>query len=196
MSTKKLRRFTQLSILIALILIMGFTPLGYLKVGLVEISFLTIPVVIGAIVLGPLSGAILGGVFGITSFIQCFGMSAFGAQLLEINPILTAILCIIPRVLMGYLAGLIFVAIKKIDKHKLVSYAAASLSGALLNTILFVGGLVLLFGNSEYIGSMIGGRNVLAFGAAFVGINGIVEAIAATIVGAAVSKVLAVTVNK
>ena len=46
-------------------------------------------VVIGAIILGPTAGAILGGVFGITSFIQCFGISAFGTLLFGINPVLT-----------------------------------------------------------------------------------------------------------
>lgn len=195
-TSKKLRRFTQLSILIALILIMGFTPLGYLKAGLIEISFITIPVVIGAIVLGPSAGAILGLVFGITSFIQCFGMSAFGAQLLSINPIMTAILCIIPRVIMGFLAGLIFVWLKKLDKGKIISFGVASLSGALLNTVLFVGGLILLFGNSEYITSMMGGKNILAFAVAFVGVNGLIEAAATTIIGTTVSKVLAITINK
>ena len=66
----------QMAILIAIMIILAFTPLGYLKFGLIEITLMVIPVAVGAIVLGPLCGAILGGVFGLTSFIQCFGFSA------------------------------------------------------------------------------------------------------------------------
>lgn len=57
----------QMAILIAIMIILAFTPLGYLKFGLIEITLMVIPVAVGAIVLGPLCGAILGGVFGITS---------------------------------------------------------------------------------------------------------------------------------
>ena len=88
-ATEKTRRLVQMSILIAIMLILAFTPLGYLKVGAIDITFMTIPVVVGAILLGPASGAVLGGVFGLTSFIQCFGMSTFGEALLNINPFLT-----------------------------------------------------------------------------------------------------------
>ena len=76
----------QTAILAAILILMAFTPLGYLKVGTISITFLTLPVVIGAILLGPLSGAILGGVFGLTSFAQCFGMDVFGTTLMGINP--------------------------------------------------------------------------------------------------------------
>ncbi len=142
-ATQKTRRLVQMAILIAIMLVLAFTPLGYLKVGAIEITFMTIPVVIGAILLGPAAGAFLGGVFGLTSFIQCFGMSAFGAALLGINPFLTFLVCMVPRILMGYLAGVIFRVIYRHDKTKILSFAASSLSGALLNTILFVGMLML-----------------------------------------------------
>ena len=92
-ATEKTRKLVQMAILIAVMLILAFTPLGYLKVGAIEITFMTIPVVVGAIILGPAAGAVLGGVFGLTSFIQCFGMSAFGAALLNISPILTFLVC-------------------------------------------------------------------------------------------------------
>ncbi len=189
-ATQKTRRLVQLAILVAIMLILAFTPLGYLKVGAIEITFMTIPVVIGAILLGPPAGAFLGGVFGLTSFIQCFGMSPFGAVLLGINPIFTLLVCMVPRILMGYLASLIFQVIARHDKTKILSFAVASLSGALLNTILFVGMLMLFFGSSEYMMTMRGGLGLLAFLAAFVGINGLVEAIVAFVLGTAISKAL------
>ena len=125
-----------------------------------------------------------------TSFIQCFGMSPFGAVLLGINPIFTLLVCMVPRILMGYLASLIFQVIARHDKTKILSFAVASLSGALLNTILFVGMLMLFFGSSEYMMTMRGGLGLLAFLAAFVGINGLVEAIVAFVLGTAISKAL------
>ena len=92
----------QTAILAAVILLMAFTPLGYLKVGIIEITFLVIPVAIGAIMIGPGSGAVLGAVFGATSFAQAFA-SPFGAALLAINPFYTFLLTMVPRILMGYL---------------------------------------------------------------------------------------------
>ncbi len=182
-------KFTQLAILSAIIVLMAFTPIGYFRMPGIEITFITIPVVIGAMVLGPLYGGILGGVFGITSFLQCvLGLSPFGATLLGIDPVLTAILCMVPRILIGVGAGYMFKAFKK--KNVLVFFFCA-LVGSLINTVGFVGGLILLFGQTEYIaGLMAGAANVLAFFVAFVGLNGLIEAIACTILGSLVSKPL------
>src|SRR5690554_4498764 len=128
-----------LAILVAIMLVLAFTPLGYLKLGVVEISFMMVPVAVGAIVLGPLAGAILGGVFGATSFIQALGMSPFGVMLKSINPFYTFLLTMVPRILMGWLAGLIFQGLYRNEGTRKISYEAGSLSSALLNTIFFVG---------------------------------------------------------
>lgn len=186
-------KMVQMALFIAIIILMAFTPIGYIKTPALEITLIVIPVTVGAIVLGPTSGAILGGVFGITSFIQCFGISPFGAALLNINPIATFILCLVPRILMGWLTGFLFRALKKVDKTKVVSYAVASLAGPLLNTILFMSALVLFFYNTEYIQgfvSMMGTSNVFAFVIAFVGVNGLIEAGVNFVAGGAISKAL------
>ena len=188
-TNKKLRYFVELALLVAVILLMNFTPLGFLKVGAVEITFIVIPIAVGAIVLGPAAGAILGATFGLLSFFQCFGASAFGVALFSINPVYTFIVCFIPRVLMGWLAGLIFKALRN-DRTKLVSYIVASLSCALLNTLFFVVSVLLFFGNSDYIQNMRGGANILAFFVAFVGLNGLVEAVSCGVLGAAIAKAL------
>lgn len=189
---QKLIYLVQLALLTAIVIVLAFTPLGYLKIGLLSITFLTIPVIVGAIALGPLAGAILGGVFGITSLMQCFGADLFGATLLSINPLFTGIVCIVPRVLMGWLCGLIFRGLARIDKTNFVSFIVSGLSGALLNTIFFMSGLILFFGQTDYIkeiwDTLAPGANVLMFVIAFVGINGLVEAIACGSVGALISK--------
>jgi len=179
-----------LAILGAIMLLLAFTPLGYLKAGIVEISFMMIPVAVGAIVLGPLGGAVLGAIFGATSFIQCFGMSPFGAALLSINPFYTFILCMVPRILMGWLAGLIFQGLSKNSRTKVLSYGAAGLSAALLNTVFFMTLLILLFGNTDYIKGFQGSMSLLPFILAFVGLNGLVEAVVTTILGGAIGRAL------
>ena len=186
-------RLALLGLFAALILLMSFTPIGYLKVGIVEITFIVIPVAVGAVILGPGAGALLGAIFGITSFIQAVsGMSPFGAALMSINGIYTFILCLVPRILMGLLAGLLFKALTKENNNKrqLIASGAASLAAPLLNTVLFVGGLALFFWNSDYIQSMAAGSSLLAFAVAFVGINGLIEAVSCFIIGTAASKAL------
>ena len=89
----------ELALMVAIIFVMAFTPLGYFQTMGLSITFLTVPVAVGAIILGPKGGAICGLAFGITSFMQCFGMGAFGTMLFSINPLGTAFVCIVPRLL-------------------------------------------------------------------------------------------------
>lgn len=198
-SSGKIRNLTLSGVLMGIIILMAFTPVGYLKTGGLEITFILIPVVIGATTLGPGAGALLGGVFGITSFIQCFGLSPFGAILFGINPIFCFITCVIPRVLTGFLSGLIFKGLKKVDKTNFISYGVASLSAAILNTVLFMGTLLLCFWNTDFIQGMasdIGASNVFIFVILFVGINGLIEAGVTFVLGTAISKPLAVAMKK
>ena len=105
------RYLVQLSLLAAIELVMAYTPLGYLRVFALEITFLMVPVTLGAILLGPAAGAVLGGVFGLTSFATCFSVSGFGDVLLSINPVFTFLVCVPTRILAGWLAGVLFKAI-------------------------------------------------------------------------------------
>ena len=192
MRSTKTIKMAQMAILIAVVLIMAFTPLGYLKTVGLEISLITIPVAIGAMVIGPGAGAVLGAVFGLTSFYQCFGMSQFGAMLLSINPLYTFFVCVPTRILMGYLAGVLFKVFIKADNSNTICYFVGGFMTAFLNTLFFIGTLILFFWNTEYIQSLnAAGANALMFVVAFVGINGVVEWIATTIVGGIVSKAVA-----
>ena len=107
-----------------------------------------------------------------------------------INPIFTFLTCMVPRILTGLLVGLIFQGLQKIDKTRFLSYAGACLSGALLNTVLFMSCLMLFFWNTEFIQEMSAGANVFAFVIAFVGINGVIEAISCCLIGTALTSTL------
>ena len=198
-NTRRILRLTQLSVLVALLLIFGFTSIGYIKVGVIEITLNVIPVAIAAIVLGPSAGAICGAVFGLTSFWQAVsGMSAFGAALVAISPIYTLIICLIPRILEGLLTGLIFKGLSKVCKVNSVPCAVSSLCCPLLNTLLFVGSFLLLFSRTDFFASLYSqsaASNILAFFAWFVGLNGAVEAAAGFVISSAASKAL-LTANK
>lgn len=195
------QKMVQMAILIAIMLIFAYTPLGYLKAGPIEITFMVLPVAIGAIILGPAAGAILGGIFGVTSFIQCFGASSFGVLLLGLNPFATFITCIVPRVLCGWLSGLIFKALHNTGKMKTASYFIAALATALLNTFFFMSCIIVFFWNNDtFISTMAGSQlptnAIWPFLVAFVGVNGVVEAAVNFIAAGTVSKVLSKTVNK
>lgn len=197
--TLKAKDLTTTAILIAIVLIMAFSPLGYFRTAGLEVSLITVPVVIGAMLSGPFTGAVLGGVFGITSFIQCFGFSPFGTVLLGINPVYTFIVCVPTRILMGYFTGIIFKAFKGREKIKNAGYFICGFLGALLNTVLFMGTLILFFWNTEYIqniNSGFGGLSVIGFVLAFVGINGLLEMPLACIAGGGISRAAAKALNK
>ena len=182
----------ELAVLLAILLMLEITGLGMFKTFGLELTILQIPVILGAIILGPSAGAILGGAFGLLSFWECFGKSQFGATLLGINPFLTFLVCVPTRILMGWLCGLIFRAMdRKLagTKGDFASYVVASLSGALLNTLFFMTTLCLCFYHTEYIqgfASALGAGNVLLFIVLFVGDQGLVEAALCTVVGAGV----------
>lgn len=196
------QRLVLAAVFTALIVVMSFTPLGYLRVGFVSISFMTVPVALGAILLGPAYGAYFGLLFGITSFIQCFTGDVFGAMLVGISPVFTAVMCIIPRTLIGLLCGLVFTAIKKASKNDIGAFLTAGLSAPLINTLLFMGSMMLFFYNNpafhtglEGLGIM-GYNNLLSLIWIMVGTNGIIEFFVCGIISFALSKSLSTVFKK
>jgi uncharacterized membrane protein len=186
-------QITMLGLMIAILLLMAYTPLGYLNIGPLAITFNVIPVAISAITLGPVGGAIAGGVFGLTSFLQCIGIggtSAMGAMLFSINPVLAFIQRFVPRLLDGLLLGYIFQGMRKATKNSYLSCAVTGFFSAFLNTVFFMTFLVVLFGNTEYIQGLIGGRNVIVFICSFVGINAVCEMVTSTVITGAVGAAL------
>lgn len=91
MKTKKFNtsQLTILGLMSGILFLMAYTPLGYLNVGPLAVTFNVIPVAICAVVLGPTGGAVAGAVFGLTSYMQAMGIggaSALGSALFQISP--------------------------------------------------------------------------------------------------------------
>lgn len=187
MKNKHLLAMVKLAMLVALLMIFCFTPIGFLKIGIVEITFNMIPVVIGAIVIGPAAGAFLGALFGAASFWQCFGQSTFGTLLFGVNPFFTVLICFVPRILAGLIPGLIFRAMTK-KKDNIAAYFVSAAVGSLTNTVLFVGGFCLLFKDTMLGMASDNGLSPLAFIATAFLLNASVELVANTAIVAAVSK--------
>ena len=178
------RELTTLGLLTGVLLLMSVTPLGYFHTFGLDISLMMVPVAIGAMLMGPKAGAWLGLIFGATSFYQAVtGSSAFSTMLFNINPIYAFLLCIPTRVLMGFLTGVIFKAAQKVDKKKTVCYFVGGFFAAFLNTLFFMGVLLI-----QGINETLGGLNPLMFVVAFVGVNGALEMPSSCIVGGIVSK--------
>ncbi len=199
---KHILTLVQMAVLVAIMLVLELTGLGMLKIGILEMTILQFPVIVGAITMGPAAGAGLGLVFGLISFWECFGKSAFGVALMGINPVFTFLVCVPTRTLMGYLCGLIYKVLHNVlvssgektsQTRKMAVYVAASLSGALLNTLFFMSTLLLLFGSTEYIGSFMeiaGTQNHILFACWFVGVQGVVEALLCAFLGTVISRTL------
>ena len=146
-----------MALFVAIIILLSVTPLGYIHLGVINATTIQIPVIIGAILFGWKKGAFLGGVFGITSMIKntvqpnatSFVFSPFVPVFGKDKGSLFAIVvCIVSRVMIGVVAGLLFKALSKTKLSKALSAGVCGFCGALTNTILVMGGIYLFFGRS------------------------------------------------
>jgi len=204
MKNKKTLMLAQLGILTAVIFLFDITKIGYIPITPPTVSIMMIPVAIGAMTCGKTGGTIMGLVFGISSMIQCFTGNALGALILSVNPLYTVVLNVGVRVLVGFLTGLIFEVLNKRDKTKIWSYGVTACAASVLNSVIYVPVLVVLFGGSVEFQRMFTGENAekTALGAFFAIVLGIllvsmiIEAVACTVIGGAVAKVVNNYVNK
>ena len=190
-----IRWLTQLALLVAILLVLNYTPLGYLQIGPLSASLLTVPVAIGAMTMGPTAGAILGGVFGAVSFYDAVtGASAMTGALFQVSPVNTFILCVGMRVLMGLCTGLIFNAVKNFDKPGTWSYIVSAMCAPALNTLFFMGYIVLAFYGCDYVQNLVsvkGAANPLMFVVLLVGVQGVAEFLVSGILGGIVARAVA-----
>jgi len=188
----KVSRMTLLAMLTAVLIVLGFVNIP-MPMGL-SITFNMIPVAIAAMAMGIPGGAFIGGVFGLISFLQCYGIcgvSGMGVALVTADPsfgfaCLMFVQRFVSRVLVGVLSAMVFRRMAKTRAPLYVQGMVTGFSAAFLNTLFFMSLLVLLFGHTELIQNQMAGRSVLVYIVASVGINAVVEmAVAALVTGAA-----------
>ena len=173
-------RLTQLALLAAIEVLLAFTPLGFIQLPVVSITMLHIPVIIGAIILGPKEGGFLGLVMGGCSMIRSFTSATMVSLLINPttsgNPLASVIMTFVPRILIGVAAGYVYLAMKKKGIATSVSVGTAAVCGSLTNTILVLGSMAVFFQSFPL-------ANVLA---TIVGVNSLAEIAAAAVISIAV----------
>ncbi len=187
-----LQFWVRLALLVAVQFAMRAIGLGKVPVGPLNMSFLTLPIAVGAICLGPLAGLVLGTVFGgLSLFDAITNTGGMTGVFFQISPVHTVILCVVMRMLMGLCCGLIFQGLRKLDAKGTWSYFVGAVSAPLLNTLFFMGYIVLAFYGTEYVQGLAaakGAGNPLTFVVAIVGVQGLVEAAVCGILGGIVGK--------
>ncbi len=179
-TNQKILRMVQLAMLVALIFVMQYigtlasTPLR--AVG-IEFSFVLIPIVVGAFLLGPVEGAILGLVFGVMTVVLT--VTAPGTMtfiLFEDSPVLYCLVAIVKAVAAGLGSGLIYRGLDKLFKGKYIYLRTvlASATAPIINTGIFLLGMVCFFGNtiSE---KWAGGQSVFVFLITLIWLNFVIE---------------------
>ena len=143
MNHNKVRDFVLAAVFCALIIVMTVVPMtGYITAGVVEITTLHIVVALGAVILGWKYGALLGGVWGLTCLIRAFTNPLW---VMFTNPLIS----VLPRILVGIVAGAVFAAMKKTKANEMIDALVAALAATLTNTVLVLSAMYAFGGMFE-----------------------------------------------
>ncbi len=142
-----------------------------IKIGAVTLNFVLVPIVIAGVFISPMAGFIVGAFAGLTTFIQVFTSGdIFYVFLMTNNAVATAFICILKTALAGLLAGFVYKSISSVGRQSRAKNYISSIMAAILcpvvNTGLFVLGMLLFFGDALSIDSTFGpmvGDNLISF---------------------------------
>lgn len=144
---KRIVRMVQLGLLVALVVVLQMLG-SVVKIGPIPMSFVLIPIVVGAFLLGCREGAVLGAVFGIITMIMgIFGIDAFSNILWNASPFGFCVVCLVKATAAGLGSGLIYKGLSKLfgEKYVYLRTVIASVSAPVINTGIFVLGMFLFF---------------------------------------------------
>ena len=175
----KTYRIAILGILSAFIIIQTFVPfLGNIPIPPLNPTIIHITVIVAAFVLSTKDGMLIGLVWGLARMVKAYTLPASPLDLLLwTNPIIA----VVPRVMVGLVAGLVFHAFLKRKQEKRGMVIAAVL-GSLTNTVLVLGFIALFYGNEYATALNVDPSNLLKVLAGIVATNGIGEAVAAGLI--------------
>lgn len=200
MSSKinKVNYLVYLALLVAIQILLTSTNLGYLPIGPVHITLVHIPVLVAAMVLGPVAGGILGLSFGITSMI----MATMSASLDSIvfSPVLSGsplslMVAVVPRVLFGLIAGWLFILLQKWNCPMRLNSILSAVISTFLHSIMVLGSIYLFLGQTYADLTSIAYSTLLAVFGGVILSNGSIEAVVAAVVCVATVKPLRTIVS-
>ncbi|WP_040537658.1 ECF transporter S component [Lentilactobacillus parafarraginis] len=168
-------RFNLLAMFIAIIILQTSIPLiGYIPIGPLSITIISATVVIATILMGTLDGAIVGGAWGVLTFIRAFVWPTSPlATIVFVNPVVS----VVPRILIGVVAGVTYQALRKRFKRQSVSISIAAVLGSLTNTVLVLGLIYVFYRANAPQLYQVNIKELLPYLLSVVGTNGIPEAI-------------------
>lgn len=206
MKTKKhdTRWMVSVALMAAIVIVLANTPLGMIQLPIIKATTVHIPVILGAILLGPGAGAILGAVFGICSLVSntmaptllSFAFSPF-LSTTGIPGALKAIwISVGCRILIGVVAGWLWVLFTKIKLNQFIALPIVGFVGSMVNTVTVMGSIYFLFAQQYAEAKEVALTAVFGLVMGTVTASGIPEAIAAAILILALGKVLVVVFRK
>lgn len=181
------RKMSIIAVLSAISIMLSMTPLGFIPIGPTNATIMHIPVIIGAIVEGPIVGISVGFIFGATSLLRALTMPTI-TSFAFINPLVS----VLPRVIIGIAAYYVYKLAVKLTKNVFVSGWITGVIGSLVNTVGVLGMVYLLYGAkyAEALGESASAAKTLIL--TLIATNGIPEAI----VGGFVVSAVCVVFNK
>ena len=200
MKTKKhdTKWMVSVALMAAIVIVLANTPLGMIQLPIIKATTVHIPVIIGAILLGPSAGAILGAVFGVCSLISntmaptllSFAFSPFMSTT-GIPGALKAIwISVGCRILIGVVAGWLWILLSKLKVSQVIALPIVGFIGSMVNTVAVMGSIYLLFAQQYAQAREVGVTAVWGLIMGTVTASGIPEAIAAAVLVLALGKVL------
>ena len=192
------RWMVSVALMAAIVIVLANTPLGMIQLPIIKATTVHIPVILGAILLGPAAGAILGGVFGICSMISntmaptllSFAFSPFLSTTGLVGVVKALWISIGCRVLIGVAAGWLWILFKKIKLNDLIALPIVGFAGSMVNTITVMGSIYLLLAQQYAEAKDVAVTAVWGLVMGTVTASGIPEAIAAAVLVLAIGKVL------
>ena len=149
---KDTRWLASVALMMAIVILLANTPLGLIQLPVIKATTVHIPVIIGAVLLGPLAGGILGATFGICSMISntmaptllSFAFSPF-MSMTGISGMIKAVwISVGCRVMIGVVAGWLWILLKKVHLNSLIALPITGFVGSMVNTVFVMGSIYLL----------------------------------------------------
>ncbi len=200
MTTKKpdTRYMATLAMLCGLLLVMGMTGIGFIPLPVIKATTMHIPVILGAILLGPGAGAVLGAVFGLCSIwanttapgLLSFAFSPFMSTDGLVGAAKSIWIALGCRILFGLLAGLLWKPVKKIAKQDYIALPVTAVTATLLHTLLVMGSIYLLLAQQYAQAKNVAITAVFGLVMGTVTASGIPEAIVAAVLVTVIGKAL------
>ena len=200
---KDTRWLASVALMMAIVILLANTPFGMIQLPVIKATTVHIPVILGAILLGPLAGSILGAPFGICSMISntvaptlvSFAFSPFMSMTGLVGVVKALWISVGCRSMIGLVTGWLWIFFKKVNLNGLIALPVTGFIGSMVNTVFVMGSIYLLFASQYADAKNVGIDAVWGLIMVTVTASGIPEAIVAAILVALIGKVMQRLVN-